>query len=299
MMDTRVLRYFLAVAREENITKAANFLNIAQPSLSVQIMQLEQELGKKLLIRGKRRITLTEEGILLRKRAEEIISLLDKTEKEITCDEKEVGGEISIGSGETEAMNVAVQVATSLAEKYPNIHYYLFSGDAEAIMEQLDNGLLDFGILIEPVDIKKYERIQLNIKDVWGILMKADSPLATKSVIEAKDIEDISIISPKRTELQKEFASWIRRDFQNLNIVATYNLIYNASLLVKEGFGYAIVLDKLVYTGEGSDLCFRPFAPKMEIKLSIVWKKYKILSKAAEKFIEELNNSISKTYKSI
>lgn len=291
-MDVRILRYFLAVAREENITKAANFLHISQPSLSVQIMELEQELGKKLLIRGKRKVTLTEEGILLRKRAEEIISLVDKTEREITSDEKKLSGDISIGSGETEAMNAAVQIAKSLAEEYPDIHYHFFCGDAEAIMEQLDNGLLDFGILIEPVDIKKYERIHLNITDIWGLLMRNDSPLAAKSVIEPKDIERIPIISPKRDGLQREFASWIKKDFENLNVTATYNLIYNAALLVKEGMGYAIALDKLVYTGSGSELCFRPFTPKMEVNLSIVWKKHQVFSKAAEKFIEKLSNDI-------
>lgn len=293
-MDIRILRYFLAVAREENITKAANFLHISQPSLSVQLMELEQELGKKLLVRGKRKITLTDEGVLLRKRAEEIITLVEKTEQEIITDTETIGGDISIGSGETEAMNVAVKIAAGLAEEYPGIHYQLFSGDAEAIMEQLDNGLLDFGILIEPVDITKYERIHLNVTDVWGMLIRVDSPLASKSGIEPKDIHDIPIIAPRRPELQREFSSWMRKDLQNLNIVATYNLIYNASLLVREGFGYAIALNKLVYTGKDSELCFRPFVPKMEVKLSIVWKKYQVFSKASEKFIEVLSDSVSK-----
>lgn len=294
-MDIRILRYFLAVAREENITKAANFLHIAQPSLSVQLIELEQELGKKLLIRGKRKITLTEEGVLLRKRAEEIISLVEKTEREIITNNEIISGDISIGGGETEAMNVAVRTAMNLAKECPNIHYHLFCGDADAIMEQVDDGLLDFGIIIEPVDLSKYERLHLVTTDTWGLLMRKDCPLASKPIIEPKDLENIPIIAPKRLALQREFSSWIKKDLQNLNIVATYNLIYNASLLVKEGFGYAIALDKLIYTGEDSKLCFRPFSPKIEVKLSIVWKKYRVLSKACEKFIETLSDRILKS----
>lgn len=287
-MDIRILRYFLAVAREENITRAAESLHIAQPSLSVQLIDLEKQLGKKLFIRGNRKITLTKEGVLLRKRAEEIITLLEKTEKELTADNEMIGGDISIGSGESEAMNIAVEIVAQLACEYPNIHYHLFSGDAEDITYRLDNGLLDFGILIEPVDITKYERLHLPVKEVWGILMKNDCALAKKDFISPDDIMELPLIAPKRIGLQDELSSWMHKDFNNLNIVATYNLINNASLLVNSGLGYALILDKLVYTGPDSGLCFRPLNPKLEMQLSIAWKKYQVFSKAADKFMEKL-----------
>lgn len=294
-MDIRILRYFLAVAREENITRAAEYLHIAQPSLSVQLIDLEKQLGKKLLIRGKRKITLTKEGVLLRKRAEEIISLLEKTEKELTAHNEIIGGDISIGSGESEAMNIAVEIATQLACEYPNIHYHLFSGDAEDITYRLDNGLLDFGILIEPVDITKYERVHLPVKDVWGILMKKDYALAEKEFISPDDIMNLPLIAPKRIGLQDELSSWLHKDFNSLNIVATYNLMHNASLLVNSGLGYALTLDKLVDTGPNSSLCFRPLKPKLEIQLSIAWKKYQVFSTAADKFMEKLLIHIKNT----
>lgn len=294
-MDIRILRYFLAVAREENITRAAEYLHIAQPSLSVQLIDLEKQLGKKLLIRGKRKITLTKEGVLLRKRAEEIISLLEKTEKELTAHNEIIGGDISIGSGESEAMNIAVEIATQLACEYPNIHYHLFSGDAEDITYRLDNGLLDFGILIEPVDITKYERVHLPVKDVWGILMKKDYALAEKEFISPDDIMNLPLIAPKRIGLQDELSSWLHKDFNSLNIVATYNLMHNASLLVNSGLGYALTLDKLVDTGPDSSLCFRPLKPKLEIQLSIAWKKYQVFSTAADKFMEKLLIQIKNT----
>lgn len=291
-MDIRTLRYFLAVAREENITKAAKFLHIAQPSLSVQLMELEREIGKKLIIRGKRKITLTDEGVLLRKRAEEILSLVEKTERELSSDNEIVNGDISIGSGESEAMNFVIKVTTNLAEEYPNIHYHLYSGDAEAIMEKLDNGTLDFGILIEPINSAKYESISLPVTDIWGILIRKDCSLASKESITSKDLENIPLIVPKRDGIQKELSNWLGNNFDNLNIVGTYNIVYNAALMVKEKFGHAITLDKLIDTSESNELCFKPFSPQINARLCLVWKKYQVFSKAAEKFMENLNDKL-------
>lgn len=292
-MEIRTLRYFLAVAREENITRAAEFLHIAQPSLSVQLMELEKEIGKKLMIRGKRKITLTDEGVLLRKRAEEILSLVEKTERELASDDEIINGDISIGSGETEAMSFVITAAKELSLDFPNIRYNLYSGDADAIMEKIDKGILDFGIVMEPIDSTKYESLSLYVTDVWGLLMKKSSPLSSKDNISAKDLKNIPLIIPKRDGIQKDLSNWLENNFDDLNIVATYNIINTASLMVKKDFGYAITLDKLVDTSQNSELCFKPFSPKINVNLFIIWKKYQIFSKASEKFIEKLSEKLS------
>lgn len=287
-MDIRILRYFLAVAREENITKAAKSLHISQPSLSVQLMELEQEIGKKLLIRGKRKVTLTDEGVLLRKRAEEILSLVEKTERELTADDEIINGDIAIGSGESEAMNLIMQAAASLSKEYPDVHYHLYSGDADEIMERLDKGLLDFGILIDPVNQEKYDSISLKVSDTWGILMKRKDPLAGKPCITQEDIKALPLIVPKRKGIQKQLLNWLNSSMADLHIVADYNVIYHAALMVKNNFGYAIALDKLIDTEEGGDLCFKPFSPQISADMCLVWKRYQVFSKPAEKFIEQL-----------
>lgn len=287
-MDIRTLRYFLAVAREENITKAAKFLNITQPSLSVQLMELEQEIGKKLLVRGKRKVTLTDEGVLLRKRAEEILSLVEKTERELSSDDEIINGDIAIGSGESEGMNLIMKLAAELSKEYSEIHYHLYSGDADEIMERLDKGLLDFGILIEPVNQTKYESMPLGVTDTWGILMKKDCHLVNKNSITPEDIVKLPLIVPKREGVQKYLSNWIGGNIAALNIVADYNIIYHAALMVKNNFGYAVALDKLIDTNEGSELCFKPFSPQITANMCLAWKKYQVFSKTAEKFIERL-----------
>ncbi len=300
MMEVRVLRYFLAVAREESISKAAEILHITQPTLSRQIMELEQQLGCKLLNRGTRnhKITLTQDGMLLRKRAEEIITLIDKTESEFASSDS-ISGEIYIGGGETDAMRLIAKTAHELKRDYPGIRYHLFSGNADDVTEKLDNGLIDFGILIEPADIKKYNYIQLPAMDRWGLLMRKDSPLAKKEKITPKDLEEIPLITSRQTLVHNEISGWIGGDFDKLNIVATYNLVYNASLMVDEGFGYALCLDKLVNTSKDSSLCFKPLYPQLEAHLDIVWKKYREFSKAEEKFLSMLKKEIEKLDESV
>lgn len=287
-MEIRVLRYFLAVAREQTISGAAEALHISQPTLSRQLMDMEDELGKQLFIRGNRHITLTEEGIFLRKRAEEIVDLVDKTESELASNEEAVAGDVYIGAGETDVMRHIARVAKNLQQDYPDIRYHIFSGNAEDVTEKLDRGLLDFGLLIEPTDISKYECLKLPATDTWGVLMRKDAPLAEKEYIEPKDLWKLPLICSRQGLLDKDMEQWIQKKTEKLNVVATYNLIYNASIMVEEGFGYAFTLDKLIHNSDDRSLCFRPFRPAMEVSLDIVWKKYQVFSKAAELFLKRL-----------
>lgn len=291
-MEIRVLRYFLAVAREGNITAAANQLHLTQPTLSRQIRDLEEELGQQLLIRKSHRVALTPQGMLLRKRAEEIISMVDKTEAEFSSMDNTVSGDIYIGGGETHTILQIAEIIKEMRDNYPDIHYHLYSGNSQDVTERLDKGLLDFGILIQPADISKYDYLNLPSKDTWGVIMRKDSPLAKKAYIEKKDLLTAPLIfsrqvmSPHRTG--NEVADWFGKDFDKLNIVTTFNLVYNAAIMVEAGIGYALTIDKLTNTGESSNLCFLPLKPKLESGLNIIWKKYQVFSPAAELFWEKL-----------
>ena len=293
------MRYFLTVAREGNITKAADVLHVTQPTLSRQLKDLEQELGKKLFIRSSHSIILTDEGMLLRNRAEEIVNMVDKLEAEFSSMEETIGGDIYIGGGETEAMKHIARVAKDVQLRYPNIRYHLYSGNEEDITERLDKGLLDFGILIQPADISKYNYLNIPAKDVWGVVMRRDSPLALKESIQAADLLNAPLIcsrqAMKQTFSKNEFSDWFGEDFHKLNIVTTYNLAYNAAIMVEEGIGYAITLDKIVNTSINSNLCFRPLQPRLESGLNIVWKKHHVLSAAADAFLKELQGEFSQT----
>ena len=296
-MEIRVLRYFLAVAREGNITKAADVLHVTQPTLSRQLKDLEQELGKKLFIRSSHSVILTDEGMLLRNRAEEIVNMVDKLEAEFSSMEETIGGDVYIGGGETEAMKHIARVAKDVQVRYPNIRYHLYSGNEEDITERLDKGLLDFGILIQPADISKYNYLNMPAKDVWGVVMRKDSSLALKESIQAADLLNVPLIcsrqAMKQTFSKNEFADWFGEDFHKLNIVTTYNLAYNAAIMVEEGVGYAITLDKIVNTSTASNLCFRPLQPRLESGLNIVWKKHHVLSTAANAFLKELQEEFA------
>ena len=287
-MDIRVLQYFLAVAREGSITKAAERLHMTQPPLSRQLKDLEAELGKQLFIRGNKKVTLTEDGLLLRKRAEELVDLMEKTRAELTSSNENISGDVSIGCGETEAISFLAQVAQNLQHRHPLIHYHIYSGDAERVMARLDKGLIDFGLLVGPAAGNKYDYIRLPMKDTWGILMRRDSPLAQKDAVCAEDLWDKPLILSHQTTLYGEMSSWLKKDLSKLNIVATYDLIYNASLFVRKGFGYVITLDKIINTGGDSQLCFRPLRPALEAELRIIWKKHQVFSKASNAFLRQL-----------
>ncbi|MBM7653653.1 LysR family transcriptional regulator [Neobacillus cucumis] len=296
-MELRVLRYFLTVAREGSITGAADFLHVTQPTLSRQLKDLEQELGKKLFIRSSHSINLTDEGMLLRQRAEEIVEMVDKLEAEFHSMEETISGDVYIGGGETDAMKQIARVVKDLQLHYPTIRYHLYSGNEDDVTERLDKGLLDFGILIQPANISKYNYINIPAKDVWGVVMRKDSPLAGKDTIQAADLVNVPLIcsrqAMKQTFSKNEFADWFGEDFDKLNIVTTYNLAYNASLMVDEGIGYAITLDKIVNTSSDSNLCFRPLEPRLESGLNMVWKKNQVFSAAADLFLKEIQAKFS------
>lgn len=293
-MELRVLRYFLAVAREQSISGAAEMLHVSQPTLSRQLMDMEEDLGKQLFIRGNRRITLTEEGMFLRKRAEEIISLVDKTEAEITSTDKFISGDIYIGAAETDNMRLLLRIARRLQLDYPDIHYHIFSGNAQDVTDKLDRGLLDFGLLIDYYNLSKYESLQLPVVDTWCVLMRKDSPLADKAAIGPADLWDKPLICSQQVFGEKQdLKEWIQRDVEELNIVATYNLIYNAKLMAEEGFGYVLCLEKLVHTPAEGLLCQRPLVNSEPSRLSIAWKKYQVFSKAAELFLQYLKAELA------
>lgn len=288
-MELRVLHYFLAVAQEESITKAADFLHITQPTLSRQLMELEVELGAKLMIRGNRNqsIVLTAEGMLLRKRAEEIVELSNRTKAELAASADMISGDVYIGGGESDAMRLIARTARALQREYPQIKYHLFSGNADDLRERLDKGLLDFGLLIEPASTEKYEHIRLPAVDTWGLLLRKDRPLAEKKSIRPEDLQDLPLLTSRQSLVRGTLSDWYGHGIERLNIVATYNLLYNASLMVEEGIGYALCLDKLV-NPTGSSLCFRPLEPPLEAHLDLVWKKHRMFSKAAELFLNKM-----------
>lgn len=284
-MELRVLQYFLAVAREQSISGAAEFLHLSQPTLSRQIKDMEKELGKQLLIRGNRRITLTEEGMILCKRAEEIMELVKKTESEITLSDESIAGDIYIGAGESNSVGYIAKAANALRRKYPLVHFHIESGDAQTVYEQLDKGLIDFGLLFGNIDLTKYNSISLPTKDTWGVLMPKDSELAQKDVITPNDLIKEPLIVSRQGITRGELQNWFKLPEEKLNVVATYNLLYNASLLVEEGVGYALCLDKIINTSN-CNLCFKPLYPKLEVSMSIVWKKHQVFSKASNKFLD-------------
>ena len=272
-MELRVLNYFLAIAREQSIVHAAESLHLSQPTLSTQIKNLEQELGKQLFIRGtkgSRKVTLTEEGMILRKRAEEILDLVKKAE---------------------DGIRLIAKAAKKLQDRYPGISYHLSSGNSTLVSEYLDKGLIDFGIIFGDVDLTKYNVLEMPYHDIWGVLMCKDSPLAEKESIAPADLYDVPLILSQQESHGGTLTQWLGREPDQLNIAATYNLIFNASLLVDEGLGYAIGLDKIINTTGESNLCFRPLNPRLENKMNIIWKKYQVFSKPVEKFLEVLRQS--------
>lgn len=291
-MELRELKYFLAVTREQSISKAAEALFITQPNLSRQMQNLEKQIGQQLFIRGTKKITLTEAGQLLRKRAEEIIELYNQTEAELNKPITDISGDIYIGGGESYVMGLMAKAAYSVQSDYSNVKFHLFSGDSGTVSERLDKGLIDFGIFIEPFDLSKYDHLRLPLYDTWGVLMRKDSPLADKEFITPEDLWDKPIIRSEQSYGRNIVTDWFRKSFDELNVVATYNLLYNASLLVEQGLGYAVSLDKLINTSGNSNLCFRPLYPELISHLDIAWKKYQVFPKCTEIFLKRLQESL-------
>lgn len=289
-MEIRVLKYFLAVAREENITKAAGLLHISQPSLSRQLMQMEESLGVKLFKRSKHRIILTDEGRLLRRKAQEIVALADKAEKELSKGEDAISGEIAIGCGETKNMAYLSQMIVSFRERYPEVTFEIYTAIADDVKDHIENGVLDFGLMLEPVEISKYNFIQLPLGEKWCVLMRKDSPLAEKDKITPADLVGVPLMIAKRKSVRNELENWFGDYYDRLNITATCNLSYsNRSIMVENHVGVALVHE---FENNHESLCLRPIFPEIENKSVLVWKKNQVFSPAATKFIEWIKNAI-------
>lgn len=299
MLDLRVLNYFLTVAREESITHAAEALHLSQPTLSRQLRDMEEMLGKELMIRGPRRITLTEEGLFLKKRAEEILSLASHTEQELRSDDTELNGNIRIGSAESDSVRFIMQTAHKLQSHYKNLHFHVTSGDGQAIMEALDKGLIDIAVVYGHVDTEKYEVLPCPYTDHWGLLLQRSHPLAAREAIRPQDLWSENLILSQQV-LQanshgNKLQTWIKKPFAELNIQATYNLAYNASLMVREGLGSCIMLEKIINVPPYDPaLCFRLLDPVLEDTLFIVWKRFQLFSKGAQQFIHLLKEEAEK-----
>lgn len=292
-MEIRVLRYFLEVAREENITRAAEAMHVSQPTVSRQLKELEDELGKKLFTRSNYSVKLTEEGMLLRKRAEEILDMVDKTSAEFRALDEIHGGDIRIGCAESEGITPFLKVVKKLQGEYPNIRYHFYSSGSDAIDERLDKGLLDFAIIVQDVDPVKYNYIKMPMADSWGLLMRSDSPLADKKAITHEDLLGLPLIC-SRQSLNEEMPKWFGEMLDKLNIVATYDLILNTAFMVKEGIGYALGFDRLIDTESNGELCFRPLQPVLQSPMYLIWKKYQVFTPAASLLLESLKNGIGK-----
>lgn len=286
-MEIRVLRYFLEVAREESVTHAAARLHISQPTLSKQIKDLEDELGQKLFVRTNYSVRLTEAGMLLRKRAEDILDMVDKTTGEFRALEEEVGGDVHIGCAESDGIKYLARSLKKLRQSHPRIRYHLHSGNTEDIAGRLDSGLFDFAFLVEPPNLSKYNYLEVPAVDTWGVVMRRDDPLARKDRICIDDLIGLDIICPDQA-MQVDIPRWCGEKADLLRLTGTVNLVYNGTVFVREGLGYLLSFDKLANTGFGSELCFRPLSPALETKMVVVWKKYQLFSPAAELLLNEM-----------
>lgn len=285
-MEIRVLHYFLTVVREESITKAAEVLHITQPTLSRQLAQMEEEIGVKLFYRGTRKISLTDEGILLRRRAEEILSLVDKTEKELVEQEQQVEGKVSVGSGEIASVQLLPELFRSFREKYPRVSFDIYTATADLVKEQMDKGLLDLGLLLEPIDVEKYEFIRFDLKENWVVLMRPDDPLAEKESVTAGDLALSPLILPRRTRVQSEIASWFGDYYDSLDVVFTSNLNTNSAIMVESGLAHSIVIEGAVSFWDQTKITYRPLEPSLTATSVLAWKRGQPFSLAATKLIE-------------
>ena len=293
MIETRLLQYFLAIAEEQSITRAADYLHITQPTLSKQMMDLEKSLGKKLFVRGKKKVTLTEDGVYLRSRAQEIISLMEKMEASFLESEQIITGDVHIGCGELHSLYPIFQIIKEIQEEYPDIHFHFFSGNADAITEKLDKGLLDLGFLLEPEINPRYEYLKLPFHEKFGVLMRKDSPLANRDSIDISEISTLPLIVPSQSFSSNRSTVFFADNLPSPNIVASYNLIYNAGLMVEAGIGYALCIDELINTTGAHPLTFIPVTPTLESDVYLFTKKYQVFSKATKLFLDRLQESLS------
>lgn len=295
-MEIRVLRYFLEIAREENMTRAAERLHISQPSLSRQMKELESELGKKLFVRSSYSIHLTEEGMLLRKRAEDLLAMADKITNEFKTMDDITGGDIYIGCAESYLIKYLAQAVRQLNIRYSGIRYHITSGDTEQVAERLDKGLFDMAFIVEPPELSKYNYLEVPETDTWGAIMRKDCPLSKKKAIRIEDIIDYPIFCSEQSA-RVDLPRWCGENIDKLNIMATFNLANNEAVFVREGLGIALTFDRLVDTGYDSELCFRPVTPALHTKMYVIWKKYQIFTPIAELLLNELKTIIGTSLK--
>ncbi|MCD8353028.1 MAG: LysR family transcriptional regulator [Clostridiales bacterium] len=291
-MELRVLRYFIEVAREGSITGAARTLHISQPTLSKQLKELEAELGCKLFVRGNYNVRLTEEGILLRKRAEDILDMADKTIDEFQSLNDVTGGDVRIGCAESWLIRHLASVIKEFRLQYPGLRFHITSGDTRVVVGDLEQGLSDFAVIVEPPDLSKYNYLSLPGGDTWGLLMRTDDPLAQKAVICPEDLRDVPLITSPQS-IRADLPRWCGEAVDHLNIIGTINLFYNGSVFVREGLGCLLVFDRLADVSESSGLCFRPLSPRLETKMYIIWKKYQVFTPIAERLVELLKVRLS------
>ena len=289
-MDLRVLTYFLTVARERTISQAAKILHVSQPTLSKQLKELEEELGVQLFIRGNREITLTEDGVYLQNRGNEILSLVTTTTANLQKN-KVISGDLSIGGGETQAFQWISLIFKELVKKYPDITIHLYSGNADDVKEKIDKGLLDFGLVINPVDKQTYDYVRLPFADHWGILINENHPLAAQAVITPDILAGQPLLISNQSLVDHQLAEWLGGNLENFNVIGTYNLLYNASLLVKESDMVALCIDGIINTKDAG-LAFVPFSPSLTAPITIIWKKNQVFSNVAKLFLEKLKSNL-------
>ena len=290
-MEIRVLRYFLEIAREENMTRVAERLHVSQPTLSKQMKELEDELGKKLFRRGSASIHLTDEGMLLRKRAEDILAMVDKTADEFKALDEVTGGNVYIGCAESYQIRYLAQIIKEFRERYPLLKYHILSGDTAQVAERLDRGLLDFAVIVEPPNLQKYNYIELPVADTWGVVMRKDCPLSEKYFVTVDDLIGYDLISSPQS-LEADFPRWCGEKLGELNVVGTVNLFYNGTVFVRAGEGLLLTFDKLADTSNDSELCFRPLKPLLQSKMYIIWRRYQVFSPIAERLMDEIKRDI-------
>lgn len=289
-MELRVLRYFLTVVNEENITRAADILHITQPTLSRQLIELERELGTTLLIRGKRSITLTDDGLLFKQQAEEIVELAEKAENAFIDKKETITGVIAIGATEAVGGRVLAKYMKQFREKYPKVQFDLYNEMADSIKDKMEKGLLDLGLLLEPVDTNKYEFMRLSQKETWGILLQKDHPLASQEKIHVKDLKAYPLILPKRDNARKEVLNWLGCEESQLEVPVYYNLLSNVALLVEEGMGCAVCLDGALSIHYSTEIRFRPVLPEHTTRSVLLWKKNRLFHPTVSLFIQMLHS---------
>lgn len=294
-MEIRVLRYFLAVVREEGINRAAEVLHITQPTLSRQLSQLEEEMGVRLFHRGAKKITLTNEGILLRRRAEEILSLVDRTQRELLEQEELVEGQIAIGGGELAAMQILPEIIEGFRARYPLVTFDIFTGNADLVKEQMERGLIDIGVLLEPIDIEKFEFIRLKGKERWVVLMRPEDPLAEKEAVSARDLKNLPLILPRRLNVKNELSNWLGNYFDERQVLFTSNLSTNSALMVQRGLAYSIVIEGAIPFWDKEKIAYRSLSPDLTANSVLAWKRQQPFSPAVTKFIEYMQCFLSIT----